>query len=171
MGPRGVAVAGPFLPPGEPPSSLFSVLGPYGTDILLARRQAVPAASEHWRRQGLSPAFLEGFWRRIWQYQQSRHSVVFQWLVAHRGWLLAPGFSLVVAPRTARVAGTRGRHSGTACGIALLLSRFGPRSSALFPESFLLGVLLLGVPWQGVPWALSLRPTVVLLGARASSWS
>ena len=82
---------------------------------------------------------------------------------------MAPGFSLVATLRTVRGADTRGRPSGIVCGTALLPSRFGPGSSGLSPECFLLGVLLLGVPWLGAPWAMSPRMAVVLFGARVSS--
>ena len=75
----------PFASPESPPVPFFQFSARLGRHILLSRRQAVPASAEHWRRQGLSPAFLEGFWRRIWRYHQARRSVVFQWLVAHRG--------------------------------------------------------------------------------------
>ena len=53
-----------------------------GTSCWLA---AKPPAAEHWRREGLSPEFLEQFWRRLWDSQQPRRTMVFQWLVAHRG--------------------------------------------------------------------------------------
>ena len=75
----------PFAPADSPPVPFFQYTVRLGRHILVADRQTRPAAAEHWRRQGLSQDFLSGFWRRLWGYEQSRRSVVFQWLVAHRG--------------------------------------------------------------------------------------
>lgn len=74
----------PFAAPDRPPIPFFQYSARLGRHILLAQRQAVPAAAEHWRCQGLTTDFLTDFWQRIWSSQQARRTIIFQWLVAHR---------------------------------------------------------------------------------------
>ena len=75
----------PFAAADSPLIPFFRYSARLGRHILLAGRQATPAAAEHWRREVLPPEFLVQFWRRLWGSPQPRRTVVFQWLVAHRG--------------------------------------------------------------------------------------
>ena len=75
----------PLRESGSPDLPFFQYTVRLGRRMLLARRQAIPAAAEHWQRQGLTADFLTDFWARLWSSRQPRRISAFQWLVAHRG--------------------------------------------------------------------------------------
>ena len=81
----------PFATVGSPPTPFFQYSARLGRHILVAQRQATPAAAEHWRRRGITSEFLASFWKRLWSSPQPQRTVTFQSLKAHRAIAVVPG--------------------------------------------------------------------------------
>ena len=69
-----------------------------GRHVLSDTRDVVPAASQYWNQQGITPQFLAKFWAILWARKQQHKILHVQWLVVHKAlpvgtWLHRMGVS------------------------------------------------------------------------------
>ena len=86
----------PFIP--EKEHSFFQYTVKLGRHIVMANKEAPPAAARFWASQNIEEQFLGQFWKKLWNMEQARKITIFHWLLVHRSlavkeWLKLPNVS------------------------------------------------------------------------------